>query len=279
MSQHTDRSELDITYAVVGGTELRLDIHRASAPDAPVVVYAHGGGWARGSRTDRAGTRLAGLAEHGVTVVSVDYRLVPEAHFPEPVHDVKAAIRWLRAHGEQLGLPTDRLGGWGASAGAYLVSLVALSPDDPALEGDVGGNQDHSSSLQAVVHWFGQTDLARAAARSELEARILPFHYESDFLGVGPGDDVGGDGVGRSTELSLLRRVTRTAPPFLFAHGDSDRVIPASESFALHDALARAGASSRIELLGGAGHEDAAFDAPASLATTAAWLRAVLQPQ
>jgi acetyl esterase/lipase len=264
--------ERDLTYATVDGAELCLDIYRPAEPGTPVVVYVHGGGWTRGDKGGGSATRLAPLASHGVTVVSVDYRLAPQAVFPQQLHDLKGAVRWLRANGARLGLATERLGVWGASAGAYLGSLLALSEGDSALEGTVGGNLDQPSAVQAVVHWFGQVDLAASAARSELEARLLPFRFEADLLGVSDPAEL----AERARGLSLLSRVSPQAPPFLIAHGDRDRVVPPSESFSLHDALSRAGARCRLELLAGAGHEDAEFDSSATLAGTAAWLRAVL---
>ncbi|ROS44144.1 alpha/beta hydrolase [Amycolatopsis thermoflava] len=266
--------ERDLTYAVVDRVPLRLDIHRAVQPGAPVVVYAHGGGWSRGTRSDDSATRLAPLAACGVTVVSADYRLAPHAVFPQPLHDLKGAVRWLRAHGVELGLPTERIGVWGASAGAYLGSLLALSEGDGDLEGTVGGNIGQPSAVQAVVHWFGQTDLAASAARTDLEARLLPFRFEADLLGVTDPGEL----AERARGLSLLSRVSAQAPPFLIAHGDRDRIVPPSEGLALHAALGRAGARSRFELLAGAGHEDPEFDSAVTLVTTAAWLRAVLNP-
>lgn len=262
--------ESGVLFATVDGVELRLDIHRPALPGTPVVVYAHGGGWTRGDRQADGATRLTPLAAYGVTVVAVDYRLAPGAVFPQQLHDLKGAVRWLRANGGRLGLATERLGMWGASAGAYLGSLLALSAGDSALEGTVGGNADRSSAVQAVVHWFGQTDLAASAARSTVEAGLLPFHFEADLLGTPE------PAAGPLRALSLLPRVSAQAPPFLIAHGDRDRIVPPAEGLALHDALSRAGARTRFELLGGAGHEDAAFGAPASLAGTAAWLRTVL---
>jgi acetyl esterase/lipase len=264
--------ERDLAYATVDGAELRLDIYRSTEPAAPVVVYAHGGGWTHGDRGADGATRLAPLAAYGVTVVSVDYRLAPAAVFPQQFHDLKGAVRWLRAHGPRLGLPTERLGMWGASAGAYLGSLLALSEGDSALEGAVGGNLEQSSAVQAVVHWFGQADLERSAARSELEARLLPFRFEADLLGV----DDPAELAERARGVSLLSRVSPQAPPFLIAHGDRDRIVPPSEGFSLHQALARTGGRSRFELLAGAGHEDAQFDRADVLATTAAWLRVSL---
>jgi acetyl esterase/lipase len=241
-----------------------LDLHPAAEADAPLVLYIHGGGWQHGDKADDAANRLAPMAKLGINVVAVNYRLAPETTFPGPVHDVKAAVRWLRANGAKLGLRTEKIGVWGASAGAYLGSLLALTPG--RFEGE--GNLDQSSAVQAVVHWFGQVDLAVSASRSAVEARLLPFAFEQAFLG--------GD-MAEAAHLGLPMHVSPQAPPFLIAHGDRDRIIPPSEGRALHEALSRSGVDSRFVLLGGAGHEDAAFDSPASLAMTAAWLRTVLR--
>jgi acetyl esterase/lipase len=266
------QADRDIVFATPDGVELALDIYRAPQDDAPVTVYVHGGGWRSGDKAVDGPRRLAPLSARGVTVVSVDYRLAPGATFPSQLHDVKAAVRWLRANGARLGLPTERLGIWGASAGAYLGSLLALTAGVERFEGTIGENLDQSSVVQAVVHWFGQSDLVASASRTEVEARLLPFAFEAGLLGVA---DVG-DVAGMVSELSLLSWVSPSAPPFLIAHGDRDHVILPSEGQALHHALVRAGADSRFELLGGTGHEGAEFDSPASLTMTAAWLRTML---
>jgi acetyl esterase/lipase len=259
-------------FATVGRIPLGLDLYRAPQTDAPLVLFVHGGGWRSGDKTDGHAERLAPMAACGVTVASVDYRLVPEATFPDQLHDLKGAVRWLRAHGRALGLRTDRLGVWGASAGAYLASLLALTPGDDEFEGTVGGNLEQSSEVQAVVHWFGQSDLLVSGSRSDTESRLLPFAFEAGLLGVGSVDDA----ADRARGLSLLTRVSPQAPPFLIAHGDRDHVVAPSEGMALHDALSRAGADTRLLLLGGAGHEGPEFDRPATLAMTAAWLRTAL---
>ena len=261
-----------LAYATAGGVALGVDLYRAPEADAPVVLYVHGGGWRTGSRADDGSTRLAPLAAYGVTVASVDYRLVPGARFPDQVHDLKGAVRWLRAHGRELGLRTERLGIWGASAGAYLGSLLALTADDSGFEGTVGGNLEESSAVQAVVHWFGQVDLLAAGSRTDVEARLLPFAFEAGLLGVGSTAEA----ADRARDVGLLSRVSAGAPPFLLVHGDRDHVVAPSESQALHDALSRAGADTTLMVLGGAGHEGPEFNRPETLAMTAAWLRSTL---
>src|SRR4051812_43219051 len=141
----------DYEFARIGSVSLRLDLHRSAEADAPVVLYVHGGGWRSGGRADEAATRLAPMSVHGITVASADYRLVPAAAFPDQLHDLKGAVRWLRAHGPGLGLPTDRLGVWGASAGADLGSLLALTPGDDEFEGTVGGHLGQAREGPAVV--------------------------------------------------------------------------------------------------------------------------------
>jgi acetyl esterase/lipase len=272
--------ERDHVFASVGGAALSLDLYRADGGvgrpdgDAPLVVYVHGGGWRSGDKSDDAASRIAPLAEYGVTVASVNYRLVPSAVFPAQLHDLKGAVRWLRAHGSRLGLRTERIGVWGASAGAYLGSLLALTAGSAEFEGTVGGNLEQSSDVQAVVHWFGQSDLLAAGSRTEVEAALLPFAFEAGLLGVASVEaraDV-------ARRLSLLGLVSSSAPPFLIAHGDRDHIVAVSESQALHNALSRAGVEADLLLLGGAGHEGPEFDRPATLAMTAAWLRARLAP-
>jgi acetyl esterase/lipase len=249
----------DLRYATADGVDLFLDLHVPSTDDAPLVVYAHGGGFALGERTDAEKERLVALAGHGVAVASIDYRMAAAALFPAQVEDMQAAVRWLRAHAGEHGLRADRIGAWGASAGGYLATMAALTADD-------------TSAVQAAVIWFAPSDLVSSARRSPLERQLLFAPFELAVLGV---DDAATDGD-LARRSSALSHVTPSAPPFLIAHGDSDRIVPLSQSAALHDALARAGVPATLTVLAGAGHEDPAFDRPENHAMTAAWLRSIL---
>lgn len=265
----------DLTYAVCDKTTLTLDLYRPrSSTDTAVVVYLHGGGWQAGDKRDGALARLEPLARAGLAVASINYRLAPTATYPAPIHDAKAAVRWLRANGSRWGLAVERIGIWGASAGGYLAIMTGLTAADQDLEGELGEHLDQSSAVQAVVSWFAPSDPVANASRTWLEQILLESPSEKTLFGI---DEITA-GDERITVASPVHRAHASAPPFLLAHGDRDRIVGEQHSRLLHDALTRAGASSTLTVLGGAGHEDPAFDTPAHLQLTAAWLRAQLTP-
>jgi acetyl esterase/lipase len=262
----------DLVYATVDGTDLELDLYLPAAGPAPLCVYLHGGGWMRGARTDRAAERLLPVARAGVAVASVTYRLSGQAVFPAPLDDVRAAVRWLRAHGAEHGVDATRIGAWGASAGGHLASLLALTSDERDAElGD--------SSVQAAVAWFATSDLLRLASDVP-EGPLPPFvtgplpdpPFEARLLGVG----AAADAPDRARAASPVTHVSAAAPPFLIAHGDRDGLVSSVQSLLLFDALRAQGADATMWLLHGGNHEDPAFDRPESLGAVTAFLRSRL---
>lgn len=267
------RTEYDVCYAKVDGVELRLDIYRPDvAHDVPVVVYLHGGSWARGDKRDNAVERLERTAMNGVAVASANYRLVPEHIYPAQIHDVKAAVRWLRANGTARGLATGKVGIWGASAGGYLATMTGLTAGDGELEGTVGDHLDQSSTVQAVVTWFSHHDFVTMSRQSPLERRLRGTPIAAALFGL---DEIAQDDA-LVRNASPVRRILAGAPPFLIAHGDCDHIVWTSESANMLAALSREGIDATFCLLAAAGHEDPKFDRPSNLAMTAAWLKAKL---
>ena len=137
-----------VPYAALPGIRpLELDVWLPpeSRTPSPAVLFLHGGGWRAGSR-HLAGPAFSGaqptpfeqLARAGIAVASADYRLSGEARWPAQLHDVKAAVRWLRARAGELGIDGERIAAWGESAGGHLAELLGLTMDDPALEGGDG---------------------------------------------------------------------------------------------------------------------------------------------
>src|ERR1700744_4677534 len=108
-------SHLELAYATPPGFRpLVLDLHVPQSPDGaavPVVIYAHGGGVFGGTR---ALGPWAFLLAAGYAVASVDSRLSGECTFPDPIHDLAAAVRWTRAHADEYGLDPDDVIGFGS---------------------------------------------------------------------------------------------------------------------------------------------------------------------
>jgi acetyl esterase/lipase len=262
--------QADLEYAKVGGTSLRLDLYTPSgAPSGlPTLLYLHGGAWALGDKSDAAVERLMPIVANGFAVASANYRLVPSVTYPAPIHDVKAAVRWLRANAGDLGLDPGRIAIGGASAGGHLASLAALTAGDATLEGDVGDHVGVSSAVGAVVAYFPGSDFLLSGGRNLLETMILPPPPTAALLGLDRIDD--DPDLARSA--SPRHRVHAGAPPHLILHGDRDTMVNHEQSRVLHEALSAVGASSVYVLIAGAGHEGPEFVTPAITATVAGFL-------
>jgi acetyl esterase len=115
-----------------GDIPVRIYVPVGGAGPHPALVWLHGGGWVIGDLDTAEGTCRSLCQRAGVVVVSIDYRLAPEAPFPAPFDDCIAATRWVAANGSELGIDTDRIAIGGDSAGGNLAAAVAL-----ALRGDV----------------------------------------------------------------------------------------------------------------------------------------------
>src|SRR5688572_8818765 len=113
----------DIEYAKSGaGEPLRLDLYTPeSAAGAPLIVWVHGGAWENGNKSAMP---LAPFVERGYAVASLDFSPASKAPFPGQVHEIKAAIRFLRAQAKRYGYAAERIGVAGASSGAHLAAIV-----------------------------------------------------------------------------------------------------------------------------------------------------------
>ena len=248
---------LGVPYAAIPGVRpLELDLYLPPEPGAPVpvVVFLHGGGWRLGSRHSAgpayrgvSPTPLERIAQAGVAVASVDYRLSGEATWPAQLHDAKAAVRWLRARAGDLGVDPDRIAAWGESAGGHLAELLGLTGDDPALEGEVG-IVGTSSRVAAVVAWYAPSDVGSVASDTGADPAD-PTTREAQLLGAAPSTvpDV-------ASQASPLAHVTPDAPPFLLLHGGADRFVPCVQSERLSTALLEAGVEVEFDVYEDADH-------------------------
>jgi acetyl esterase/lipase len=268
-------SHLDLTYAgPVGFRPLTLDMHLPQRPvrtPVPVVIYAHPGGFLAGSK--RMGPWRF-LLDAGIAVASISYRLGGESVFPTAVHDVAAAVRWVRAHADEYGVDAETIVGFGCSAGAYLMSAVALAGDSSTLVGRIGPVPDVSCRLAAVIEHYGISDLLtidQDVPPEVVELMDRPDSSISRFLGYVPSSR---PEVAAQTNLCLYAQAA--SPPFLIAHGDQDRRVGINQSRRLHQALTQAGARSELIEIAGGDHGSAHFDEPPLHETTLTFLRSVL---
>jgi acetyl esterase/lipase len=256
----------DLEYARVDARSLKLDLHLPDGkPRSPLIVWVHGGAWRSGSKGNPP---LARLVEEGFPVASADYRLSTEARFPAQIHDLKAAIRFLRGHSNQWAVPSRKIVIAGDSAGGHLAALVGVSNGHAELEGDVGNDRSQSSDVQGIISFYGAANLTTILKQSTphgLDVRVPALEL---LLGGQPED---------LPELARLAspvvHVDRNDPPLLLLHGDQDPQMPINQSHELCGAYKKVHAPVQFEVVHGAGHGGAAFYDTERLAIVTDFLR------
>ena len=228
---------------------LCLDLILPKAPERrrelPLLIWICGGAFANVDRNVWL-PAMIDFARAGYAVASVDYRVSPIDPFPAPVQDVRAAVRYLRAHSAEYGLDPARFAAMGESAGGYLACMAGLS----CPEHDVGEHLDQPSTVQAVIDIYGKVDYAMLGQDPCCNRQVL-----DDFLGDDRSEE-------RLRRVSCKYLVDEHAAPTLILHGDRDDLVPIEESEGLYAALQARGVRSDFYVLRDAGHGDEAFYQP-----------------
>jgi acetyl esterase/lipase len=230
----------DVVFGSGDGRDLHCDVF--TPPDArddrPGLLLIHGGAWEGGDRKQLRGYGIQ-MARFGFVSVCCEYRLSGEARWPAQIHDVKAALRWMRANAKSLGIDPDRIAVSGNSAGAHLALMIAGTRAVPAFDG-AGGHAGFDTSCAAVVSIYAPTNL-----RTSLDGPVRRL------LGTDASREV-------EDAASPITYATRDFPPTLLIHGNADTVVPVSASLRMYEALTAVGAPVELHIYDGAPH---AFDA------------------
>jgi acetyl esterase/lipase len=232
------RVHKDLVYAVHTHKELKADVYIPNGQGPfPGVLTIHGGGWA-GGKPRHMKSIAKRLARRGYVVVNIAYRFAPEHHFPAQVHDVKAAVRWMRSKAAELKLDPERIGAFGYSAGGHLAAMLGLTDPSHRLE----GHQDegnYSSRVQAVV------------------AGGLPANFT-----VWPNSPIITEFIGKSYKeapevwklASPSMYVSKDDAPTFLYHGAWDKLVEPEQSKFMRAALQDAGVPVELHMQKARGH-------------------------
>jgi acetyl esterase/lipase len=242
------RVQKDIVYAKVDGMSLALDLYMPAGVDSPLlVVWIHGGRWMNGDKSDAP----TAFVERGIATASLDFRQSRQARFPAMVHDIKAAIRFLRAKAPAYGYRADRIAIAGSSSGAHLAALVGVTNGNETLEGTLGDHAGTSSNIQAIVSYYGASNLMTILAQSTPYGVGVRKPALEALLGATPDQ-----ARELATLASPVAHVDRSDPPLLLLHGDQDPQMPINQSHELQGAYEALGLDVSFDVVHGGVHGD-----------------------
>jgi acetyl esterase/lipase len=265
--QEYSKSWKDINYAGDEMSYHNLDIYLPAIekPAYPVVVIIYGSAWF-GNNFKGADLKTLGkaLLDAGFAIVMPNHRSSMDAKFPAQIHDIKAVIRFVRANAGKYQIDSTFIGITGSSSGGHLAALAGTSrfvkqftvgSANADIEGNVGQYETYSSSVDAVVDWFGPTNFLVMDSCGSQMAHNPPDSPESGLIG-GPIQD-------NKDKCALANPITyidTNDPPFLILHGDKDPLVPYCQSEMLYNALQDAEVSSLYILVPNAQHGTGLFE-------------------
>jgi acetyl esterase/lipase len=255
----------DIAYAEADGKKLLLDLYMPAGKKSPyLIVWVHGGAWRSGSKENPP----LGMLPYGNALASINYRLSEEAIFPAPIYDIKAAIRFLRGNAKKYGYRSDKIIIWGSSSGGHYAALVGATNNDPYYEGILGSYTKESSSVQAILDFFGPTDFLTILNQSTPHGLSVRVPALKLLLGK-PVEEV----PDLARKASPVFQVDSTDPPILIAHGDQDPQVPVNQSLELWSAYKKKSLPVQLEIIPGAAHGGKQFETKEMMETIDKFLK------
>ncbi|MEP7367191.1 MAG: alpha/beta hydrolase [Acidobacteriota bacterium] len=235
----------DVVYARYGDRAMKADLFLPKSGEGPfpAVVYIHGGGWKSGSKAAFQ-RQAAFMATQGFVGICIEMRLSGEAQFPAPIHDAKAAVRYLRAEAKALRVDASRIGAAGGSSGGHVAAMLAVTAGQAEYEGQ-GGSPGFSSTVQAVALFNPAVDLVSFGERVQANATNSVAAFLGESYKANPG---------LWKKATPITYVSAQSPPMLFLHGDSDKTVPIAQPRKMEAALKAAGVRADFMVAPGADH-------------------------
>jgi acetyl esterase/lipase len=270
---HYTNKYLNLSYANTstnGTQKLHIILPDTGTGPFPLVIFVHGGGFSGGNSTGSSviftaeGALLA--LKKGYAVAIVDYRTANEAYFPQPIFDVKAAIRFLRKNAKTYKLDPYNFAIWGESAGGLIADFVGTTNNDPAYEDLSMGNPDTSSAVQAVVSLYAITDMTTARNAQ----------YCQNWLGFSQSSN-----INVTKDASPINHVTSDDPPVYLMHGEADNEVDYQDSVNLYNKLVEKtkNPNTKLQLYPGITHAVKIFISQQNVDQITTWLDTVLVNQ
>lgn len=222
-------------FRQVAGCELAATFYRPrDDATVPAAIWVHGGGWRGGDRGQFARHAALMAARDGIASLCISYRLTTVAPYPACVQDARAAVRWLRANAQELGIDSKRVAIGGSSAGGHIAALVAANSDrqsDPEF--------DQPIAITAMVLYNPVLKFPdRLNLRESVTALLGPYEGNEE----------------RYRLAAPMNHVSADCPPTLLLHGRDDQLVPFQESLEFADRLRACGVCAQAEIFDGAGH-------------------------
>jgi len=193
------------TYKKTPGLDLDIDFYSAGNQVAPCIIVIHGGSWSSGDSKQLPALNSY-LANRGIHVAAINYRLAPGYKFPAPIEDTKDVILYLKQHATELHLDTSNFVLLGRSAGAQIALVAAYTFNDPDIKG--------------VVSFYGPADMAWGARIKTNKLVLDVDKVFSEYLGglIGQVPQV-------YEESTACNYVTSKSTPSLLIHGPNDALV------------------------------------------------------
>ncbi len=241
------------------GHMLDLYIPSGNSRPFPVVIWTGGSAWLANNGKDSAGILAIQLNPAGYAVAGVSIRSSFQVKFPGQLHDIKAAIRWLRVNAGEYGLDADHIAVMGDSSGGWTAAMAAVTSNSPEMEGSVGVT-GASSNVQAAVAFYPPTNFltmdAWALRKCDPKSTtFMAFCHDGESSPesrlIGCAIQTCPDKVRSANPMTYIGEKT---PPIMILHGDSDALVPHNQGESLYMALNKACRDAVFISLPKAGH-------------------------